>query len=158
MQEYVQRPRLWPLSRGADEPGRKFHWRMFGLLRGDCRCFLWHRGFAHVANAPYTPDTFDSRAAHTTNAGVNRREDPDGSRDVFAQYPEASFPSEQPRLWEQAQAVLGSVVGAALPFLAQQELVRTFAPRDTTRDVNNVFKKFASSVGQSKGGSSSYRT
>ena len=131
VQKYVQRPRLWPLSRGADEPGRKFHWRMFGLLRGDCRCFLWHRGFAHVANAPYTPRgvkgaDFD-RAAHITNAGVNRRDDPDGSRDVFAQYPEATFPSEQPRLWEQAQAVLGSVVGAAVPFLAQQRSGHDFA-------------------------------
>ena len=55
VQQYIDRPLLWPLSAPAPggSGGRKFHWRIFGLLRGDMSAYLFKRGFAHVANEPW---------------------------------------------------------------------------------------------------------
>ena len=93
VQEYVERPLLWPLAGPTAavlplEPpqGRKFHWRVFGVLTGDLRAFLFHRAFAHVANAPYKPPT-QTASSGATAARTGRGGEGEG---VGAQEPAAA--------------------------------------------------------------------
>lgn len=148
LQRYIERPLLWPLaadlrcrhgSSDTTAAGRKFHWRVFGLIRGDLTCHLYPQGFAHVANAPWRgaaaagPDPepeeeedqdgwgeMYDRSVHITNVGVNLQDDPDGSLGVFEPYPVVDFPQELPELWSQLQQILGTTVGAAVPFMKSQ--------------------------------------
>lgn len=167
VQQYVDQPLLWPLTadlrchqvgtrRNTVLPPRKFHWRVFGLIRGDLTCYLYPRGFAHVANAPWKAlvesgdpvltaaqmpagaqlekhddedgwgELYD-RSVHITNVGVNMQDDPDGSAEVFERYPVVDFQQELPQLWTQLQKILGTTVGAATPFMRVQRSANDFA-------------------------------
>jgi hypothetical protein len=163
VQQYIDQPKLWPLAADprthhqgshntAASAGRKFHWRVFGLVRGDLTSHLYPRGFAHVANAPWQasgepvsavaqptsthaqPEHDDGdgwgelydRSVHVTNVSVNIKDDPDGSAGVFEPYPAVDF-RDQPKLWTQLQEIMGTTVGAATPFMKAQRSEHDFA-------------------------------
>jgi hypothetical protein len=54
LQQYIEKPMLW-------KGGYKFHFRVYAILKGDLRMFVYKRAFAHVANKRY--DTGDLKEA-----------------------------------------------------------------------------------------------
>ena len=116
LQRYVERPLLWPLAadlrchrgRGSNPAaassnpattGRKFHWRVFGLIRGDLSCHLYPRGFAHVANAPWQPHSPQpTQAAGASQAAAD---------------PEAGQAEADPAAHREGQAAAAAAAAAA---------------------------------------------
>lgn len=115
VQRYVDSPKLW----GAT--GRKFHYRVYALLKGDLSLYLYPRAFAHVANEPFTLD-LDAKCAfpasvHVANVATNISD-----LEKFSGYHVVSLPTECPSVWEDVKLIASELIAAATLFLSHQVL------------------------------------
>mmetsp|Transcript_43956 Transcript_43956/g.86642 ORF Transcript_43956/g.86642 Transcript_43956/m.86642 type:complete len:531 (+) Transcript_43956:111-1703(+) len=118
VQRYVEAPLLW---RGT---GRKFHFRVYMLIRGDFSVFVFPLAFAHVANAPleYAIERGEytySAAAHLTNVATNASDIGSFSGYHIVDLQGADV-GEFPGVWDKTCSLACDVVDAAYPFLRRQ--------------------------------------
>eukprot|EP00752_Nemacystus_decipiens_P008983 g8020.t1 len=125
IQRYVARPLLWH--------GRKFHFRVYALLRADMSAWLYRTAYILSASRPYS-------LGNTTNGGANSAAEFEGAPGTgFAdelvhisnlavnkhtaghpgQVP-CDLPSDYPDLWPGMLELLRSLVQAATPFMEHQ--------------------------------------
>eukprot|EP00903_Cladosiphon_okamuranus_P010040 g9520.t1 len=125
IQRYVARPLLWH--------GRKFHFRVYALLRADMSAWLYRTAYILSASRPYSlgeenaggnssgrevegiPGTsFADEMVHISNLAVNKH-----TVGHPGQVP-CDLPSEYPALWPRMLELLRSLVQAATPFMQHQ--------------------------------------
>jgi hypothetical protein len=114
VQRYVDRPLLWQ--------GRfKYHYRCYGILFGDMRFFLYRKAFAHVANKPWVELCTEKQPAvfpndvHITNVAANVT---DGA--AFHGFPVVDLVAEAPQHWEEAAALMKSLISAVAGYMGEQ--------------------------------------
>jgi hypothetical protein len=111
VQHYVSKPLTW------GDSGRKFHFRVYAMLRGDLSLYVFPRAFAHVANDKYDLEPMGSAfpdSVHITNVSRNS-----SNPSKFFGYHVSHLPDEFPGVWESVKLAASEMVAAASPFLHQ---------------------------------------
>jgi len=110
LQEYVSPPLLWH--------GRKFHFRIIGVLTAAGDGFLHRRAFVHPANKPYDPGAPDDDVTvHLTNLCVNFAHKDSG--DFVGEVVE-DLVAERPLIFAQCLAIWARVIDACDSLFAVQ--------------------------------------